>query len=102
MGNSYSQGAQSAAALGEFFVAGNMSAGSQTITAAKLTESWSVTDGGGTAFTPDWIIVFGSNQGTTGNAYSTTISGTTAGLVTVTRATSSAAATVYWIAGNLE
>lgn len=92
----YTQGEQSAAALGEDFVAGRMKAGSVSITAAKLTESVTL------AFTPDWVITQGSNENTTGNSYGITISGTTTGLVTFTRATSSAAATIYYIAGDLE
>lgn len=98
----YTQGAQSAEALGEFFVAGQMAAGSVSLAASALTGTATIQDGAGTAFTPDFVLATNSNANTTGNAVGVTISGTTTGLVTFTRATSSAASTVYYIAGNLE
>ncbi len=50
-------------------------------------------------FTPDWVVF--SMNGTAGEdvGAKVTISGTTTGLVTFTRAASTSAATVYYLAG---
>jgi hypothetical protein len=72
-------------------VLSDVAAGAVTITAAKDTES--VTLG----FTPDSVVV-SSTLEAAGNLYAVAISGTTTGLVTFTRNTSTGAGTIYYFA----
>lgn len=95
MGTSYSQGAQSANALGEAFVAGALYASSVVGTTAQATVV-SAAPG----FIPDFVFSQGRLAAETqgGNI---TINGTT-GVVTWTRTTTAATLTLSYVLGNLE
>ena len=99
MGTSYSQGAQSAAAFGEAFVAGAVEAGSVAVASTALAVTVVATDGAGVGFSPDFVLysTFVAPDG--GVNYLISTSATT---VTWTRATSTAADVITYIIGNLE
>lgn len=68
-------------------------AGSVALSTAQTSNSVTL------AFTPDWVVI--GQAGTAGEdvGLKITISGTTTGLVTFTRAASTSALTVYYLAG---
>jgi len=100
MGNSFSQGAQSANALGENFVAGQMAAGSVTVADSALAVTDTCLDGSGTLFTPDFVLYSQLVRNETlGDGY---VLSTSTSTMTWTRLTSTAADVIFWIAGNLE
>ncbi len=88
MAGSYTQGEQAAAALGDVFNSTNLSAG----VVASGTGAGAVT---GLGFTPDWVLF---EVGATPNALSWTATSTT---LTLTGRSTTTAATISWMAGNI-
>lgn len=88
MAGSYTQGEQAAAQLGDFFNDNDIAAG----VVASGTGAGVVT---GLGFTPDWVLF---EVGATPNALSWSATSTT---LTLTGRSTTTAATISWMAGNI-
>lgn len=93
MSSTYQKGFQNASRLGDLFAQDEIVAGTTAVAATSVAATLSL------AFTPDFVL-FSSRDDSSGT-FTVTISGTTTGLVTFTRATSTAATTIDYIAGDL-
>lgn len=93
MASPYSKGAQNAAGVGGLFDSGQFTAGKVSVLATSTVKTVTL------AFTPDWVVAVPSVR--TDGLYTVTISGTTTGLVTFTRAASTVADTIMYLAGDL-
>ncbi len=93
MASPYTKGDKNAARLGDEFTNEKVVAGNLSVLATSVAATVTL------AFTPTFIL-HSANDDTDGN-FTVTTSGTTTGLCTFTRATSTAASVIAYIAGIL-
>lgn len=93
MASPYTKGQKNSELVGDEFTNGNVVLGNLSVAATSVAATVTL------SFTPTFIL-HSANDDTDGN-FTVTTSGTTTGLVTFTRATSTTASTIAYFAGIL-